>query len=611
VRLGFALRRLELAGPGKKPAVVEFVDGLNVICGPSDTGKTFILQCIDFCLGAGDTPEAIPHAAGYTSASLTIAGRADSVHRTLTRALAGGGITLDISGDKPRVLAAKHKGDDTSTVSGYLLDLCGLTGHHVRTHAHGSTRSLSFRDVARLTIVDESAVMDKSAPARTAHGRDKTVEDRVFRFVLTGEDDHAVVADEDPKAAKVRRSGRTEIIEQLIGELEQERGGASVPDDDIAAGERRLSELDARRREAADALETEQATVAGAEARRRPIWERLRETESRLDVLRELQTRFVLLQDQYRTDLRRLEATAEAGGRLAELGEERCPVCGALAEHHDRDHAPGLPTPGEVVAASRAEAVKIAGLMGDLTSTISMNAADIDALEATRAGSAEELVAVDTQIDAQFRPRLVHLTRVVREAEREHQHHLRGLELRRREFHLRELLGDARKPVAKPTFHGALAGPTSAEAEEFARYVEAQLRAWRFPDLTRVTFSDHDQDVVVSGQARRSRGKGVRALTHAAFTLGLLRLALDKARPFPGLALIDSPLVVYQEPDPGEDQFPIAVRDEFFRATAADFLDAQIVILENGAPPIDVAATASVTHFTKSDHGRYGFIPAG
>jgi hypothetical protein len=52
-------------------------------------------------------------------------------------------------------------------------------------------------------------------------------------------------------------------------------------------------------------------------------------------------------------------------------------------------------------------------------------------------------------------------------------------------------------------------------------------------------------------------------LTHAAFTLGLLRFALDNDRPLPGFAVLDSPLVVYEEPDAGEDGFSPAVKNHF------------------------------------------------
>ena len=48
---GFYLEKLVLTGEDVEPAIVEFEKGLNVIYGPSDTGKTYIFQCIQFLLG--------------------------------------------------------------------------------------------------------------------------------------------------------------------------------------------------------------------------------------------------------------------------------------------------------------------------------------------------------------------------------------------------------------------------------------------------------------------------------------------------------------------------------------------------------------------------------
>lgn len=110
---------------------------------------------------------------------------------------------------------------------------------------------------------------------------------------------------------------------------------------------------------------------------------------------------------------------------------------------------------------------------------------------------------------------------------------------------------------------------------------------------------------------RRSFGKGVRAITHAAFVLSLLRRSLDAGLPFTGMVVIDSPLVVYREPDPGEGSFPAAVKEHFYTSTAGIFSDAQVLILENDAPPASLASEANIVTFTKTTSGRYGFIPRG
>ncbi len=54
---GFQLRSLRVTGPTLADAEIGFEAGLNVISGPSDTGKSYIVETIDFMLG-GATPPA-------------------------------------------------------------------------------------------------------------------------------------------------------------------------------------------------------------------------------------------------------------------------------------------------------------------------------------------------------------------------------------------------------------------------------------------------------------------------------------------------------------------------------------------------------------------------
>ena len=142
-----------------------------------------------------------------------------------------------------------------------------------------------------------------------------------------------------------------------------------------------------------------------------------------------------------------------------------------------------------------------------------------------------------------------------------------------------------------------------------AKRTEGLLRAWRFPNLDRVTFSEEELDVVISGEPRASHGKGVRAITHAAFNLALLQLCHREQKPFPSMVLIDSPLVVYREPDPGEEQFPVTVKEAFYRTIAGAFKETQVIILENDEPPSDLRNDANIVLFTGKGTGRWGFIP--
>jgi len=58
----FQLRRIAFSGP-KRIAEMTFSNGVNVICGASDTGKSFLAESIDFMLGGAelrDIPERTP-----------------------------------------------------------------------------------------------------------------------------------------------------------------------------------------------------------------------------------------------------------------------------------------------------------------------------------------------------------------------------------------------------------------------------------------------------------------------------------------------------------------------------------------------------------------------
>lgn len=52
MRKGFYISQVKITGEGKKDAVVEFTDGVNVILGPSNSGKSLITEStasMDLC----------------------------------------------------------------------------------------------------------------------------------------------------------------------------------------------------------------------------------------------------------------------------------------------------------------------------------------------------------------------------------------------------------------------------------------------------------------------------------------------------------------------------------------------------------------------------------
>jgi len=604
---GFLLTRLSLFGSGVPHAEVRFNAGLNVIFGPSDTGKTLVGQCVDFMLGGSKEPKEIPEAALYEYVLLGFRAPDSENELVLERSLRGGDFRLRV-GEQDRTLGAKHQADNEDTLSYFLLDLAGLSGRRIRTNKQGKTRTLSFRDVAKLVLVDEETVISERSPIFSGQGTAQTAERSVFRLLLTGVDDSSVIARDDPKIVKGRQEGKSEVIESLLAQAKGEIADLKL-DSDPADLRGQLKLVEARFQKASSALAVEQKSVAVLEEERHGAWTRLRQAESRMDVLSELQKRFELLQKQYSSDLRRLESISEAGVRLGQMKEERCPVCGAPAEHHDRAHQEPHAAPEEVATASRAEAQKIRTLLADLRGTVAENEAEVARLSEERREKQAELEAAVGELRDRLRPRMQVALRRFWDSQSQRDTYRHALELYDRVAEFEALLTEFGKPKKVLPADGPSVAVGANQAEQFSKQVEALLRAWHFPNLDRVTFSEDDEDVVISGHRRASHGKGVRAITHAAFNLALLRYCRARSMPHPGFVLIDSPLVVYREPDTGEGSFTRDVKDAFYRSLAKSFGDAQVIILENEEPPADLDRSANLTEFTGTDRGRKGFVP--
>jgi hypothetical protein len=291
------------------------------------------------------------------------------------------------------------------------------------------------------------------------------------------------------------------------------------------------------------------------------------------------------------------------------MAEERCPVCGAPAEHHERAHQNGNATPANVVQACKAEATKTAKLLQDLETTRASTAAEVKRLASEQETERAQLETVGTELKALLQPRVELAVKKVQGVRDQRDASRRAVELLERVEELEELLAEAATPVKKAGKSEAPSAVTTGQAEQFSKEVQGLLESWHFPNLDRVTFSEEEQDIVISGHPRKSHGKGVRAITRAAFNLALLRLCAREQKPFTGMVLIDSPLVVYREPDTEEGSFPREVKNTFYENLAVTFAEEQVIILENDPPPDSLLASANVVLFTGNDQGRQGFIP--
>jgi hypothetical protein len=146
------------------------------------------------------------------------------------------------------------------------------------------------------------------------------------------------------------------------------------------------------------------------------------------------------------------------------------------------------------------------------------------------------------------------------------------------------------------------------------REVEKVLKEWSWKGDGRVEFDETSFDIRIDGRPRQSHGKGVRAVLHAAFVIGLLRYCHGNNKPHPGLVVIDSPLTTLKkgQQSQGDEQIDPGIENAFWKSLAQVPAELQIVVLENKEPPAEVLPGLTYTLFAgenaRADQ-RIGFIP--
>lgn len=597
-----SLRGIAFSGP-EKESFLEFSPGVNVICGASDTGKSFLAETIDFMLGGSDLKE-IPERVGYSAIDLGLS-CSDGSQWRFERAISGGDFAV-VEGDSSTKLRQSHAHARTDNISGYLLSKIGLLGRRIlKSSSKGTTNSLSFRNLARLVIVQEGEIQQKGSPFWGGQFTLKTAELATVKLLLTGIDDSAVIS---APVDEIDNTRQIALIDELIADLSSDITDMGQEKAELEAQLERLNaSVDGQR----ESLSLVQKQMNENIALRRELLVRYNNMDARLEEIREHLERFKLLGEHYEVDKQRLAAIQESGSLLVYADQVPCPLCGALpdAQHIDEKCDGDV---ASVVDAATAEIQKIERLADDLGATVTDLEAEFEQLSTDIGGVRDEYASIEQIISQSISPEvegarsqfseLVESRSVVQNAislfdrlERLHQ--------RRAE------LSGAEEPSEKTK---VAIGIPEVVAYQFSMKVEHILRAWNFPGDCRVHFDKEASDFVIDGKPRGSRGKGLRAITHAAISIALLEFCRERSLPHPGFVVLDSPLLAYFKPE-GEDDAELQgtdLKERFYNYLKMRHgRDSQVIIIENQHPPSSVEDGLLITVFTRNPaEGRFGLL---
>jgi TolA-binding protein len=615
------LRFIRFLGPDKEPAEYLFTPGLNILWGSSDTGKTFLVEAIDFMLGSGEPLKDIPERVGYDRIllGLTAGGKDYTIHRSVN---AGAfkrydGLIQDIPEDPKagKTLSSGHNSKNYTNLSNWLLQEIGLDKKEILYSIKtGQLKSLGFRALAHLCVIIYPNITKTKSPILSGQWLEATREYGVFRLLLTGLDDSAVTEDALPVEAKPnveRPSLRPDVLAQMISDYEDELARLSEKpeglDDEETAIEEQLDQLQA-------SLNNMEGQLSTTSQQRKEVYDRYCKLTARNNEITELHERFRLLDAQYTNDIKRLVAIEESGQFFVLRDPMACPLCGAQPEGQHHDAA----CDGNVTAVTQAAAAEIAKirlLQSELQGTVAaLTKEQVDVVKERKTVEGEwrkYQKQIETALSPDFSEARKQYAALVEKRSNVQQ----AIVVYKRIQGLKRRL-DEPTPEAPTEKHVEKEDATEVNQYipksvlgAFSKTVEQILKEWHFPDATDVYFDEGKRDVVIGDRLRGSRGAGLCAITYSAFTLALFEYCRSRSMPHPGFVVLDSPLIAYKEPkadDEGISGTDLKARFYEYLETFAG--EQQIFIVDNTEPPLDFLAKA--THFTKNPAiPRCGLFP--
>ncbi len=589
------LLRLVVQGVDKPDTVVDFDRMRCLIRGPSDTGKSYIFQCIAYCLGSDTQPDEIPQAAGFDTVALEIENRQGNVC-TVVRSLSGGSAAIYESALEAREQDKKLSID----LNEFGKRLAGVEERVILKRA-GIKGPVTAGSLRHWSLLSETDIVAKSSVLGDTYAHAER--GATLSLLLTGQDDAAIEVglslDERREA-----SGGFHVVEEMLT-----RVSAELPD-----GTNRTDIQDSLRRvDTALAVATEQHNSRATQLRQvrhdiAATSDKLRRCETLLAQSLGMVNRFDLLESKYRSDLDRLGALNEGIAVFELLDRIPCPLCGTPIEQQVNTELLSARASKQQSQALAAEAIKIRNLHNGLLSALAHENRAVERLQKER----DELL-----------PRLQELERLERSridtGTAEFTISPTDLAVKRSELFAQlkmfdevdRLLGEANRLKERSATKSArIQRPLASDGFALSQRVLALLRTWGFANIRSVEFDVSRFDLNIDGRRRTTYGKGTRALFLTAYYVALLEHCLANNRPHVGIVVVDSPLKAYADPKPDvRPEVPLeTVRSKFYDWLSKWNGPGQIVILENEEPPQALSEILKAIEFTGyTNRGRPGF----
>jgi hypothetical protein len=622
------LKRLASLGLAKAPAIIEFDPLANLVRGPSDTGKSYIRDCLWYLLGGDKVPKPIPESAGYDSLILAFAsgevdylivrGLRGGAARILTTEVQSQGIAISSTDDTVLAAPITKEAVDLEQISPnahawlpgardyydalesdpskLIVSLSGAEGKQILRSA-SNRGPVTGGDVRHWFLLAQTAMISDEPPSGQNY-TEKPQRLAALSLFVTGIDDSAVVLAPSSREQNVLQ-GQVQAIEDSLKRI------ASLIPSEINKPQvsEAIERIDATLEEISKQNESRSHQLKHVRSELAGLSTKLQEAKGVAEHSRTMLARFELLDAKYESDVARLRAIAEGVSLFAAYEETPCPLC--LTPLSQQMAGPSQ-LPAEHLVALRAEAAKIAALRVGLQESIRAEQARNETATARVADISARLTIIER-----------HESAILAAARGGDGASPKLLAVRRSEYsslldafdEWERLASELERLKNKKRVRSTKTHRESSQASSaISNVVKQLLNEWGFEEVDSVVFDLELGDIRVNHRARLEYGAGTRSVYLMAFAIAVMQYSLSSGFPHLGALVIDSPLKAYADRDGPIGVDPVTVAQKFYSWLAHWQGPGQITILENEKIASDTALRFNAIQFTRrNDIGRAGF----
>ncbi|HII02714.1 TPA: AAA family ATPase [Methanosarcinaceae archaeon] len=608
---GFYIKMVKVTGPGKEDASIGFDKGLNVVSGPSDTGKSYLLGCINYLMGGDTPPKSIEEANGYECVWMQLSSYSGKSY-TLKRTFQDSNIymtegEIDDANTRPLIegLSSSHSSKKEDNISVFLLKMIGLHNKKLKESKY-KKRPIRFSDVKTVFLKDENEIIAEHSPIYVGQHTSVPVEKALFNLLLSGEDDEDLVQAEDPKVYKNIIKGKIELTERLLG-LERER--ATELSEKVAKANQK--EMNIKIEELSRSINESNQLIKDQENKRAEILKSIFQVEAHITHLKELLERFSILDAHYIADLKRLEFILEGEHLLSQLPNMPCPTCGTnvdstkIKDYLERNNE-------KLVKSISRERIKITTKREELKSTEFDISEELEDYQKEKSELHQSLKKLSILLENKLKP----INKILREDFQKYislNQDTARLEDAKEIISRYEMELEEYKIKIKEKDKGERENKRLPEVhyQKLCDQMKEQLIGWGM-SINTLNFDTNKMDFIINGKARGNFGKGSRAILCSAFLISLMKYCWVQETYHPCCLVLDSPLTTYREGDKrqNEDEVEVSVQEAFYKDLASITDNFQIIVFDNKDPSNELLERINYHHFTRNPNlDRYGFFP--